>query len=136
MKRAIIVVDHGSRLDEANAMLDAFAGMLRGMTGDAVYPAHMELAAPTIAEAFDAAVADGAEFVFVFPYFLSPGRHSRKDIPRMCADAAARHPDIHWHCSGPIGLDRGVAELVLRRIDQCEANAYTCDSCPDRTKCQ
>lgn len=136
MTRAIIIIDHGSRREAANRMLEDVAAQLRTMTVDRVYPAHMELAEPTLAQAFDAAVADGAEDVFVFPYFLSPGRHSREDIPRMCAEAAAGHPGVQWHCSGPIGLDRMMAELVLRRVEQCIQNRYDCDDCPDSRFCR
>lgn len=135
MSRAIIIVDHGSKREAANRMLDDVAGQLREMTTDRVYPAHMELAEPTVAQAFDAAVANGATEVFVFPYFLSPGRHSREDIPRMCAEAAADHPGLRWHCSGPIGLDRMMAELILRRVRQCEHHGYACDDCPDSEIC-
>lgn len=135
MKRALIVVDHGSRLAEANALLDDVAAMLRTMTPDPVFAAHMELAEPSIAQAFAQAVAAGADFVFVFPYFLSPGRHSRRDIPRLCAEAAAAHPGLRWHCSGPIGLDAAMGEIVIRRVQQCEASEYTCDACPDGARC-
>jgi sirohydrochlorin ferrochelatase len=124
VKRALILVDHGSRLAEANQILEDVAAMVRGITKDPVYTAHMDLAAPTIAEAFDAAVAAGADHVFVFPYFLAPGRHSRQDIPRMCAEAAARHPGVRWHCTGPIGLEPGLGELIVRRAEQCPANEY------------
>lgn len=135
MKRAIIIVDHGSTREAANRMLEEVALLLRQRTADAVYTAHMEIAPPTIADAFDAAVADGAEFVFVFPYFLSPGRHSREDIPRMCAEAVARHPQVRWHCSGPIGLDPIMADLVLHRVSECEDSGFHCERCPDAAVC-
>ena len=114
--RAIILVDHGSLRDAANRMLDDLAAVVQSRTSNRVYPAHMELAEPTIAQAFDRAVAEGAEFIFIFPYFLSPGRHSREDIPRLCAEAAARHPQVRWHCSGPIGLDPIMVDLILHRV--------------------
>lgn len=130
MHRAIILVDHGSRREAANRMLEDVAALLRLRTTDRVYVAHMELARPTIADAFDAAVADGADFLFVFPYFLSPGRHSQEHIPQMCADAAARHPGLRWHCSGPIGLDEVMVELILNRVARCEASELSCPDCP------
>lgn len=136
MKRAIIIVDHGSVREAANRMLEDVAGLLRARTTEPVYPAHMELAEPTIAQAFDAAVAEGADFVFIFPYFLSPGRHSREDIPRMCAEAAARHPGVGWHCSGPIGLDPLMADLILHRLGECERQEMRCDDCPDAAVCR
>ena len=132
MSRAIILVDHGSRRPQANAMLDDVVRLLGSMTTDKVYAAHMELAEPTIAQAFDRAVADGARRVFVFPYFLSPGRHSREDVPRLCTEAAAGHPCVQWHCSGPIGLDPKLAELILGRTRQGAANDQRPEACSKR----
>jgi len=136
VSRAIIIVDHGSRRDAANQMLDEVAALVQERTSDRVYAAHMELAEPSIAQAFDRAVAEGARFVFVFPYFLSPGRHSREDIPRLCTEAAGRHPGVDWHCSAPIGLDRIMADLIVHRVGECERAAYTCEKCPDVERCR
>jgi sirohydrochlorin ferrochelatase len=136
MSRALIIVDHGSTLEAANQMLESLAEQVQRLTTDAVYAAHMGLAPPTIAQAFDAAVANGADSVFVFPYFLAPGRHSREDIPRMCAEAAARHPGVQWHCSGPIGLDKMLAQLIVRRVRRCQQHEYDCDECPDAKYCR
>ncbi len=135
MRRAIIIVDHGSKREAANRMLDDVADLLRTQTEDPVYPAHMDLAAPTVQEAFDQAVAEGAEFVFIFPYFLSPGRHSREDIPWMCAEAARNHPGVKWHCSGPIGLDPIMAQLILSRIERCQKLGMKCETCPNADAC-
>jgi sirohydrochlorin ferrochelatase len=136
MRRALIIVDHGSKLEAANRMLELLARQVQRLTTDTVYFAHMELADPSLDQAFDAAVADGADTLFIFPYFLAPGRHSREDIPRMAAQAAARHPGVQWHCSGPIGLDKMLAQLIVHRVRRCEQHEYTCDECPDIKHCQ
>jgi len=136
MPRGLIIIDHGSRRDEANVMLEKMALQVQSMTSDRVYAAHMELASPSLSEAFDRAVSEGADEVFVFPYFLSPGRHSREDIPRMCREAATHHPGIKWHCSGPIGLDRMMAELIVRRVSECETHRYECETCPEADACR
>ena len=65
-------------------MLDQEAERLRQRRPDwIVHFAHMELAAPTLEQAFDACVSDGAREIVVHPYFLAPGRHSTDDIPRL-----------------------------------------------------
>ena len=51
----------------------------------------MELAEPSIAAGVRSCVEAGATEVVVFPYMLSPGKHSTRDIPRMVAEAAAGH---------------------------------------------
>lgn len=115
--RAILLVDHGSRRAEANDMLEAVAGLLRPLVRPCpVYVCHMELAAPTLAEAFAAAVADGADEVVVHPYFLAPGRHSTHDIPQLTADAAAAHPGVAWRVTEPLGAHPKIAEVVAERL--------------------
>ncbi len=136
MRRAIIVVDHGSRQPEANRALEKVAQLVRARTAEPVYAAHMELAEPSIGQAFDSAVAEGADLVIVVPYFASAGRHSREDIPRLCAEAAARHPGVGWHCSAPVGLDSMMADLVVRCVKKCEDNGYSCEGCHDRNVCR
>src|SRR5690348_4525173 len=76
---ALVLVDHGSRNEAANASLEAVARDVARLAGDrfvAVLAAHMEIASPSIADAFESAVAAGAGLVVVVLYFLAPGRHS------------------------------------------------------------
>ena len=115
--RAILLVDHGSRRSEANAVVGEVADLVRAELGEGaiVEPAHMELAAPSIAEAFDACVGAGAAEVVVVPYFLAPGRHARDDVPRLVGEAAAKHPEVRWRVAEVLGADPLMARLVLRR---------------------
>lgn len=115
----VILVDHGSKRDEANAMLEDVAQLFRGTTGARIVEiAHMELAEPTIAQAFARCIAQGAKRIVVHPYFLAPGRHSTSDIPRMVAEAAASHPGVGYSVTAPIGLDPRMTEIILARIEQ------------------
>ncbi|KAI3997697.1 hypothetical protein MKX01_040670 [Papaver californicum] len=80
-KDGVIIVDHGSRRKESNLLLNDFVAMFRDKTGyPIVEPAHMELAEPSIKDAFDSCVRQGANRVIVSPYFLSPGRHWKQDV--------------------------------------------------------
>jgi sirohydrochlorin ferrochelatase len=116
--RAILLVDHGSRRAEANAVLEQVAERVRRRRpGWIVRAAHMELAAPTLAEAFDACVAEGAAEIVVHPYFLAPGRHSSDDIPRLVAEASRRHPRVRVRISEPLGVHDRVIDAVLDRIE-------------------
>lgn len=116
---ALIVIDHGSRLDEANAMLEAVAERLRARGH---YPivecAHMELASPDLKTAFARCVERGARGVVIVPYFLSPGNHARNDIPAQAAEAAADHPDVPWRVAAPLGLDDRLLDVVEFRAEE------------------
>lgn len=115
-KVALILVDHGSRFPEANDMLVDVVEMVKRLSGsERVYPAHMELAQPTIQQAFERSVGEGAIAVVVHPYFLSPGRHSTSDIPRMVAEAAKAFPGVAYCVTEPLGVHAKIGEVILER---------------------
>lgn len=119
MKRAILLVDHGSRRSEANELLGDVADQLAQRVPDRfVSFAHMEIARPTIAEGIAACAAAGAEEVVVHPYFLGPGNHSTQDIPRLARAAAAAHPGLRVAISEPLGLHPKLVDVILDRVER------------------
>ena len=116
-KRALILVDHGSLVKEANDMLAEIANMIRQSSRefDIVVYAHMELAEPKISQAFDACVAEGANEIIVHPYFLAPGRHSTQDIPNMVKDAAKQYPHVSYRVTEPLGIHPKIIDVILER---------------------
>ena len=127
--RALIVVDHGSRREEANAMLAEVGRLIAESDGSYhVEVAHMELAEPSLAAAFDACVRAGARDVTVCPYMLSPGRHSTEDIPALATEAARAHPGVTFRVAEALGIDRRLAEVVLSRAREVEARTRTIPS--------
>lgn len=137
----IVLVDHGSRRTESNEMLVELAERYRRITRHPIVePAHMELAEPTIEQAFDRCVEQGARRVVVCPYFLLPGRHWSQDIPQLARAAAARHPGIEYLVTAPIGLHPLMLQVVESRIDHClahaEGRAEECESCRGTGLCQ
>jgi sirohydrochlorin ferrochelatase len=117
--RAVLLVDHGSRRAEANAVLDGVAELLRRrLPGWIVRVAHMELAAPAIGEGVDGCVADGATEIVVHPYFLAPGEHVSQDIPAQVRAAADRHPAVSIRVSEPLGVHPGLVDAIVERIER------------------
>ena len=115
--KGILIVDHGSQKREANDMLRLMADLIQTMAGSDVVVryAHMELADPTIAAGFSSCVQAGATDITVFPYMLSPGRHSTADIPRMVADVARAFLNVSFSVTPAFGLHEKLAEVVLER---------------------
>ncbi|HEY7406758.1 MAG TPA: CbiX/SirB N-terminal domain-containing protein [Gemmatimonadaceae bacterium] len=115
--KAILLIDHGSVRQEANEMLERVADLVRQIAGPGVivHAAHMELAKPTIAAGFRHCVEEGATEVIAFPYMLSPGKHSTRDIPRLVAEAAAAFPHVGYRVTEAFGLHEKLAEVVLER---------------------
>jgi sirohydrochlorin ferrochelatase len=117
MKRAIVIVDHGSRLAAANAVVAELAAQLQARAGEraAVCFAHLEAAEPSLPAALDRCVSEGARAITVQPLFLAPGRHASRDIPELLAAARQRHPDVSFELGSVIGVDPLLVELMVRR---------------------
>src|SRR2546423_3257233 len=115
--KGILIVDHVSIKAEANDMLRCMSNLLQTMAGPDVVVryAHMELAQPDIGRGFADCVRGGATDVTVFPYMLSPGRHSTTDIPRMVAQAADSFPGVTFSVTPAFGVHEKLAELILDR---------------------
>lgn len=138
--KAILLIDHGSRRREANDMVHCMANLVQMLAGPEIIvrAAHMELADPTIEQGFTSCVSAGASEVIVFPYMLSPGRHSIEDIPRMVSAVAARHPGVSFHVTPAFGVNEKLGELILARAGiERNASALTdLDCCwsPDKAE--
>lgn len=140
-KTAVVIVDHGSRRDESNALLKAVVAAYRDASDwPIVEPAHMELAEPSIAQAFAKCVEQGAARIVVFPYFLSPGRHWNEDIPRIAAEAAEQCGGVEYLVTAPLGLHGLMMQIIDQRIDQCLQQATgggePCEICQPGPGCE
>lgn len=132
MRKGIVIVDHGSRRAESNAMLEEVARLF-GERFAALYeivePAHMEIAEPSIATAYARCVQRGAQEVIVCPFFLGPGKHWTGDIPQLTAAAAAQHPGTRYHVTMPLGIDDLILDLLAKRVGYCVDKGLSCDGC-------
>ena len=121
----VVIVDHGSRRPASNQMLEQFvADFVESSPYRIVEPAHMELAEPSIATAFDRCVARGARRVLVCPYFLLPGKHWDRDIPALTKAAALKHPQVNYVVTAPIGLHPMMKDVIRGRLDHCVARLW------------
>ena len=133
----VLIIDHGSRRQASNDLLMEVAKMFAQATPfSLVRAAHMELAQPSIEAGFRRLIGDGAKLVVAFPYFLSPGRHWKQDIPRLVADAARKHPEARFLVTAPLGLHPMMAQIMSDRISTCLSEPPSgCDVCREPTGC-
>ncbi len=117
MKRALIIVSHGSRREASNEEVKRLAQLLlthQENSFDDVSAAFLELAEPSIPDGIAAAIERGADEVTVLPYFLSAGRHVTQDIPAEVDKACRQKPDAVIRIAPYIGRAPEMAEIVLR----------------------
>jgi sirohydrochlorin ferrochelatase len=121
MTTGIIIVDHGSRLPESNALLESIAKAFAQRFATQypiVEPAHMEIAPPSIADAYAKCVHRGATHILVAPDFLGPGKHWTHDIPNLTTTAAAQFPNTTYKVAPYLGLDNLMLDLLAKRITE------------------
>lgn len=117
----LLVVGHGSRREEANEDVREAARRIARRGGfPLVQAAFLEIREPNISEGFARLVQQGASHVIVHPYFLSPGRHTRGDIPVEVSEAAAQHPGVTYSITEPLTAHPLVIEACVERIRETE----------------
>lgn len=116
MKTGVLLIDHGSRKEASNDRLQAMAKLYQmtlhtdDETDDISSPtiivrhAHMEIATPSISDGLKSLKDEGVDEIICHPFFLSPGRHVKEDIPQIIEEAV----DALW------GVD--VKEEETKRI--------------------
>mmetsp|Transcript_20446 Transcript_20446/g.20564 ORF Transcript_20446/g.20564 Transcript_20446/m.20564 type:complete len:165 (+) Transcript_20446:128-622(+) len=118
-KVGIILVDHGSRRKEANDMLMKVSENYKQFSNfTIVEAAHMELAKPSISDAFTKCVDSGANHIICHPFFLSYGRHVTQDIPQLMKEAAKPHAGISYTISNPLGIQKEIVSLIHTSISE------------------
>ncbi len=117
VKRGVLVVGHGSHRREANDDLREAARRIaeRGRF-PLVEAAFLEIEHPNISKAFARLVEQGADEIIVHPYFLSPGRHTRGDIPIEVREAASHHPGVNYRITEPLSAHPLVIEASVERL--------------------
>ncbi len=87
----------------------------------AVNHGYLEFASPTIAQALETSVADGARLVVMVPAVLLAARHAKNDMPSELLAMARLHPDTDFHFGAPLGLDPLLLQLAQERIVAAES---------------
>jgi sirohydrochlorin ferrochelatase len=113
--KALVLVAHGSRRQVSNEEVIALSGVIAREMKDE-YPiveaGFLELAEPSIPDALDRCVRQGATDICVVPYFLSAGRHVHEDIPAEVDKARAMHANIPMTILTHIGGSPQMKDLI------------------------
>lgn len=111
-----LLVAHGSRNARTAADHTALCNAVASAAGATVLPAFLEISEPSIGDAIDHAVADGAGEVVVVPLFVHVGNHVERDIPAIVADARRRHPAVAIDLRPHVGAAAGFVDLVAGQL--------------------
>ena len=113
MQKAIVLFSHGSRDPLWRAPIEAVAARIAAQhPARPVACAYLELCTPSLAEATQQLVTQGAIHVTVVPMFLGTGKHAREDLPVLVQELHATHPGVQFHVQAAIGEDPRMTALM------------------------
>jgi len=120
-RSGIVIAGHGSRDPDAVREFEALVALVKARAPqDVVTHGYLEFATPTIGEAAQACVAEGADQVALVPAVLLAARHAKNDMPVEMLALARDLPDTDFHFGAPMSLDPKLLQLAQERIVEAE----------------
>ena len=117
MKTALLVMVHGSPRPVANEDMYKVVEVVKERRAfDIVEVGFMECNEPTIPDAIDVCIAQGATRVVAVPYFLHTGTHVADDLPGLLEAGADRHPHAAFKMGPYLGRSPALTEILADRI--------------------
>jgi sirohydrochlorin cobaltochelatase len=104
--RGIVLFAHGARDPQWARPFEEIRERVRASRPE--YPielAYLEIMSPTLEEAIQSLVSQGAPAITVFPLFMAQGGHLKQDLPKILDAIRANHPRI------PIALESAIGEV-------------------------
>lgn len=116
-EKGIIILAHGSRLNEANGEVLGLVRLLAQKEASGLFcgVAFLQGGGPTLEEAIERAVAAGCTTVYVVPFFLTSGVHIREDLPQMLKQAGEANPGLELVRCRHLGCDPRLTSFLWER---------------------
>ena len=138
----ILLLSHGSRLDDGEEVIKAYTEMFKEEYPNAnVEYGFMEIRKPGIPETINKLTKDNdLEKIIVVPVFVAHGLHTKRDIPSLLGiesdykeeDAHGHHHHHHHHddeeedfefdgeiiLTDPLGIDTRLYDIIKDRIGE------------------
>jgi sirohydrochlorin ferrochelatase len=112
----VVVFAHGSRVEPANEAVRVVARELARAGGfEHVEAAFLELGEPDLPAAVARLAAAGVSRVVVIPYFVTPGLHLERDLPRIVGAISRTYKDLDLQVTPPLDGHPGMAQILLDR---------------------
>ncbi|MBI3999471.1 MAG: CbiX/SirB N-terminal domain-containing protein [Candidatus Omnitrophica bacterium] len=117
MKKAVLLVGHGSKLSGSSDALNQVLESLRRKEPSTFFQAaFLEIQPPNIPQGIELCLNQGAREVIVIPYFVQAGKHVVEDIPRIVSETQARHAGQHIYLAEYLSFDPRIVSVVEDRI--------------------
>ncbi len=119
MTTGLMICGHGSRDRAAVAEFEAFAGRVRGRTGNMpVAHGFLEFATPVIRDGLDALAGRGVTEILAVPGMLFAAGHAKNDIPSVLNRWAAGTDGVAVRYGRELAVDSRMLRAAGSRIEE------------------
>jgi sirohydrochlorin ferrochelatase len=116
---AILYICHGSRVKKACEQAITFIKKCMAQSPVSIQEfCFLELASPTIEEAYEKCVQRGADKIIVLPVFLLTAVHAKEDIPKELERIRKRFPHVEMVYGRPIGVHHHMIDILIERLHE------------------
>lgn len=124
LKKAVLFVGHGSRLEAGNEEVRQFVEQTKAYIDPAllVETCFLEFASPNIEDGIQLCVERGADEVHVIPIILLHAGHSKMHIPAEIEHAREHFPDVRFTYGQTIGIHEEIFEILKSRLTEVGFN--------------
>lgn len=111
--KAIILFAHGARRPEWAKPIQAIRLSMQEKSPEThVLCAFLEFLEPSLPQAIDALVSEGASEIVVVPVFMAQTGHTQRDLPALIDASRTRHPGLMLRISAPVGEAASVVNAM------------------------
>ncbi|OXT18053.1 cobalamin biosynthesis protein CbiX [Bacillus sp. OG2] len=116
---AILYIGHGTRSKKGAQEARDFLNKIIGKSAARIQEiSFLELAEPSIGEAYENCIRRGATSIRVVPIFLLSAGHIKEDIPDILEKLKNNFPDIPVEMADPFGVQQAIIQAVCELIFQ------------------
>ena len=116
---ATILLIHGSRNDQTALQASDLRDRLReipALAAKRLEIAYLHFAQPGLGTVIESLYLSGIHQIQIIPLFTFAGNHTMQDIPRICAEMNALHPDLEFSIGQPLASQPGFVDLISQML--------------------
>lgn len=119
---AAVLVGHGSLHSDSGKSMIRIAARLREQAVVPIVEAgFLNYNQPTLADAVQKALDQGANSIIIQPYFLIDGQYASQDLPRLVHMVADKFPGVAFAIAETLGYHHALVALTQKRIAAVDA---------------
>lgn len=117
-QKSLLFVAHGSNIASSNEKIIDIANKIfkKNNSYTEIKAVFLELASPSIEQGIDELVKKYS-YIDIFPYFLAPGIHYRRDIPKIIDTKKEQYPNCQFYLLDYFGKLPSIEEVIIKYLE-------------------